>query len=128
MASCSICIEDISCMLGKNTRVILPNKTNCFILKCNHIFHKACIKRWFYENGITTTCPMCRSNFHLKCKKNMHDMMIDLWYMDEEEEEEYFYSWIMIEYLVFGFMIKHVEIQRIHPCSYCFTPPCTFLL
>jgi hypothetical protein len=28
-------------------------------LKCNHIYHKSCIKTWLEQNG---TCPICRNN------------------------------------------------------------------
>ena len=33
-------------------------------LKCNHIFHNTCIKKWFNTSG---TCPICRSNV-FECK------------------------------------------------------------
>lgn len=34
---------------------------NCnIILKCNHIFHKECLKEWLTKNS--TKCPMCRLN------------------------------------------------------------------
>ena len=33
-------------------------------LKCGHIFHNSCIKRWFTTSG---TCPICRSNV-FECK------------------------------------------------------------
>jgi hypothetical protein len=43
---CSICIEDV-------------NVDGCLIKKCNHLFHKACIDKWFETKGSTLTCPNC---------------------------------------------------------------------
>ena len=42
---CSICLEDYQ----QNDKIS--------ILKCDHIFHNECIKKWLNNNG---TCPFCR--------------------------------------------------------------------
>lgn len=43
---CYICLE--------------KNETyTCIILKCNHIFHKTCLKEWLTKES--TKCPMCRT-------------------------------------------------------------------
>lgn len=42
---CSICLD----------KLLLSN--NLIILKCNHIYHKDCIKSWFNQS---TKCPICR--------------------------------------------------------------------
>ena len=44
---CSICLEDII--------------EDTVHLKCNHIFHKECLKEWF---KIKTTCPICRKEYN----------------------------------------------------------------
>ena len=44
MALCSICIDEI----------IPESKDSVQIWKCNHTFHKSCIKNW------TKNCPYCR--------------------------------------------------------------------
>lgn len=45
LEECSICLCDIE------------NKKETSVTKCNHIFHKGCIKEWCKENN---TCPICR--------------------------------------------------------------------
>lgn len=48
--NCCICYNDYN----EN------NETNKAVqLKCNHIFHDECIKKWLKNSG---TCPICRSN------------------------------------------------------------------
>ena len=51
---CTICLE--TCKLN------LTNP-NCVLLKCNHVFHLDCLKKWIMsgqENYIK--CPLCRTN------------------------------------------------------------------
>jgi hypothetical protein len=43
---CSICLIELN-----NKKRIVSR------LKCNHLFHKMCIKKWFKQ---TKTCPICR--------------------------------------------------------------------
>ena len=47
-AVCSICQEDIN------------SRQNCSILKCEHIYHKMCIKTWLTKTCDKPTCPCCR--------------------------------------------------------------------
>jgi hypothetical protein len=50
---CSICFEEIK----ENEKKII---------KCNHIFHKECIDKWFKRSH---QCPLCRnSKFDIKCE------------------------------------------------------------
>ena len=45
---CNICMEEYK------------NKDTVLTLKCNHIYHKDCIKNWLCNEK--TTCPMCRKD------------------------------------------------------------------
>jgi hypothetical protein len=45
---CSICQEDIN------------SKQHCSILKCEHVYHKNCIKTWLTKTCEKPTCPCCR--------------------------------------------------------------------
>ena len=47
--TCSICCEDFKLNEYKRT------------LRCNHIFHKKCIDKWF-NSFKKVNCPTCRSN------------------------------------------------------------------
>lgn len=49
-AECSICLEMIN-----------SNK-NGWITRCNHIFHKECLKQWFFKTKWNDSCPMCRQD------------------------------------------------------------------
>jgi len=44
---CSICLEDYQ----ENDKILK--------LRCNHIFHKKCLKQWSH-NKESTSCPLCR--------------------------------------------------------------------
>lgn len=46
---CSICLVNVD----KNTKHA--------VLKCNHCFHKECIRKWLTKN---MNCPYCRENFN----------------------------------------------------------------
>ena len=51
--NCAICLEEIN--------------TKCVKLKCNHVFHKNCIKKWIDEtrktgNNFDMNCPLCKTN------------------------------------------------------------------
>ena len=45
---CSVCQEDIN------------SRQNCSILKCEHVYHKNCIKTWLTKTCEKPTCPCCR--------------------------------------------------------------------
>jgi len=45
---CSVCQEDIN------------SRQHCSILKCEHVYHKNCIKTWLTETCDKPTCPCCR--------------------------------------------------------------------
>lgn len=43
---CSICMDAMS-------------KIFITVTKCNHVFHKKCLKKW--TTNFNTTCPLCRA-------------------------------------------------------------------
>lgn len=66
---CPICLENIEAgLISKQIIYEILNKaidsnyinTNCDLkkLKCNHIFHKKCIDKWFKKHK---KCPICRN-------------------------------------------------------------------
>ena len=59
---CSICLENTK-FKYVNKRFVAPQNNECKILKCKHVFHSRCIKKWYaYGNQ----CPCCREpmKFH----------------------------------------------------------------
>lgn len=60
---CSICLNDTQ--FTHNLRK--PKGCNDTCLKCNHVFHRICIKKWFLKND---TCPICRQE--MKFKEGMY--------------------------------------------------------
>jgi hypothetical protein len=46
--------DDMSCVICMEEFI---NNENVFISKCNHIYHKKCIIKWFLNNN---SCPICR--------------------------------------------------------------------
>ena len=59
MDSCSICMEDLDYENGDEELYILP---------CNHIFHKNCIKTFILhnaKNNLHLNCPNCRTELNI---------------------------------------------------------------
>jgi hypothetical protein len=52
---CIICLDKTK----YNSCGVKPKGCNDVKLKCKHIFHRNCIKKWFVVND---TCPVCRTN------------------------------------------------------------------
>jgi hypothetical protein len=48
LGTCSVCLDDAP-----------ATPTSCILPGCFHVFHRKCLKQWFYTNHIT--CPYCRS-------------------------------------------------------------------
>lgn len=56
--------ECIICTLPlKNTNVVLP---------CGHVFHRACVCKWFKTNIAAPSCPLCRSDFYDEIAYYLH--------------------------------------------------------
>ncbi len=51
---CGICL----CELPQDNDLIVQ-ENNCVVLKCNHSFHKDCIREWI--NKGSRSCPYCRA-------------------------------------------------------------------
>jgi hypothetical protein len=51
---CCICYSDYEILSTDEEKKYLPTK-----LKCGHIYHEFCIKKWLEKSG---TCPICRHN------------------------------------------------------------------
>ena len=55
---CSICQEDIN------------SRQHCSILKCEHVYHKNCIKTWLTKTCEKPTCPCCRIDVRYVLKQS----------------------------------------------------------
>ena len=53
---CNICLEDL---LEENDEEYDFNAKTLIKLKCNHIYHRCCIKKWLTQQS--TKCPVCRT-------------------------------------------------------------------
>ena len=56
---CIICMEKTQFTEQR----IKPRYCNDVCLKCNHVFHRKCIKQWFVRND---SCPMCREEIKFR--------------------------------------------------------------
>lgn len=64
IVDCAICLEATSITKEKN---FFRNRgSNDAILKCQHVFHRKCIKKWISDGDNGTTCPCCRQPIKLK--------------------------------------------------------------
>ena len=41
---------------------VIKSRQHICITKCNHVFHKKCLKTWLTEKCPKPTCPMCRTD------------------------------------------------------------------
>ena len=53
--TCSICLENIC---YKEDNPTYDESLLTLILKCGHVFHKICIKKWLIEES--NLCPLCK--------------------------------------------------------------------
>ncbi|KFD57589.1 hypothetical protein M513_01692 [Trichuris suis] len=56
---CCICMMIVNNLNNFGNEI--PRKT---CRQCKHKFHSVCLSKWF-RSAVTTTCPMCRTNFYL---------------------------------------------------------------
>lgn len=80
---CAICIEPLfpenTSILRLKNKVLVKRGERLPItkLKCGHVFHNKCIKKWFKNIEIesSTKCPMCRDN--IRFKPDSKDLMMN---------------------------------------------------
>jgi len=69
MAECCICSESMQGVrMVSGNRAILSRTSETRVLKCGHLFHHDCVKRWILEGnleGAAPSCPMCRSTIRM---------------------------------------------------------------
>ena len=72
---CAICLDDIFTTndkrimrLKKKVLVKRGEKLQITKLKCGHMYHNDCIKKWFTNTDVesSTKCPMCRDTIRFK--------------------------------------------------------------
>lgn len=61
---CPICFETIQA-IQKGRYVCTPKGSDVVVLRCTHVFHKKCIKRWYTRDIQGNTCPCCRADVHV---------------------------------------------------------------
>ena len=63
---CTICLEPTK--VKKHVSFLRPKHSNDVILKCQHVYHRACIKKWLVTGANGMNCPCCRD--HIKMKES----------------------------------------------------------
>ena len=71
--TCSICLEDTGVKVIRH-RCIAPKKHEIKILKCRHVFHSSCIKKWYSYGG---TCPSCRTQIAFHHHGSYYQSLLD---------------------------------------------------
>lgn len=61
---CTICLELTA--FKKHVQFFRPKHSNDVILKCQHIFHRKCIKKWMVTGTNGMHCPCCRDPIKMK--------------------------------------------------------------
>ena len=88
--TCAICLEDTT-YVKLYKRVVKPNGgVDCCKLKCGHVFHRKCIKKWYavcHDSG----CPCCRQRVQFRGVSFLYNVVI-LEYAYYEKESLY-YEW-----------------------------------
>lgn len=106
MVECCICLEPTSFKYTGN-RHIKPRTSNDVILKCNHIYHRTCIKKWFVEQD---ACPYCRSSLEFREGSYYKMLILFAFYRVKCEHVDY---WMYIVKYIFHDITMHDYIQHI---------------
>ena len=115
---CAICLEATS--FRKETNFFKPRYSNDVLLKCKHVYHKKCIKKWIIH-GNDLTCPCCRQS--IKLKESYKYLSFILLYplrkvikytLSEMIEDKYIY-YDNASIILF---IKYIIINVLHFCMY----------
>lgn len=91
---CAICLDDIFTTndkrimrLKKKVLVKRGEKLQITKLKCGHMYHNDCIKKWFTNTDVesSTKCPMCRDT--IRFKPDSKDFMMHKLRYDDKHYE-----------------------------------------
>ena len=82
--SCAICLEETTYVKCEK-RIVKPKYSNpkTVQLKCGHVFHQKCIKKWYAskppwesETKIGNDCPCCRQSIRFRGVSFMYNIAI----------------------------------------------------
>jgi hypothetical protein len=75
---CSICLEDTVAKKSHRGSVIIPRKSGLTILSCSHVYHRACIKKWYVSTcEEVPTCPCCRRPIRFHKLSSFYNKLLD---------------------------------------------------
>lgn len=106
---CVICMDEVHDVRRVSKRTICARTSNARVIKCGHMFHHPCIKKWITSGNIeedNAGCPICRKKvfFHkqpfymrqllairsLNRDKHFDDQYAD--YETDDDDEEKFHD------------------------------------
>ena len=139
--SCAICLEDTT-YVNLQKRVVKPkwlghSHTKAARLKCGHIFHQTCIKKWYAskspwesEDRFGNDCPCCRQSIRFRGVSFNYNMaIIEFAYSEEissfESEYELADYYADIRYIYYDnpgicLFINNIKVCMIHFCFFFF--------
>jgi hypothetical protein len=77
---CSICMDPTDIIQGHKHKYA-PKGSCGVVLRCSHVFHRKCIKKWYSRTYEGNTCPCCRGKVRFQESSLYNRLIIDFEYL-----------------------------------------------
>ena len=125
---CSICMDPTDIVQGYKHKYA-PKGSCGIVLRCSHVFHRKCIKKWYSRTYEGNTCPCRRGKVRFQESSLYNRLIIDFEYISDflpiftEDIHDGFLYYDNAALLLF---VCQVLINMMHFCFYLLKkmPPC----